>query len=222
MPPPVRIRGPTSTLPGVSGPSGTVRNPYQLCKRSRAHFRHDASPMHLDGFFSDSQVVGNLLVQPALDNPRKNLALAVRESGETSFDRPEFLSFLPEPAIRFNGGADRRDQVMGLDGLGEEVHRPVLHCSHAGRNIPLPGDEYDWTVAAGVQQCLLQLKTGHVWHDNIRNDAAGTVRVVLTQEFGGGQKGSDLKSRQTQQACQRLENSGVIVDQIYGCGKAGQ
>jgi hypothetical protein len=166
--------------------------------------------------------MGDLLVQPALDNLGKNLALAVREGGETSFDRPALLSFLPDPAIRFDGDADRRDQFMLHDGLGEEVHRPLLHCVHAGRDIPLPGDEYDRAAARGVQQCLLQLKAGHVWHGNIRNDASDTVRVVLTEELGCGQKASDLKSRHAQQACHRLENPGVIVDQIHGCGKAGQ
>jgi hypothetical protein len=46
----------------------------EVCKGMGTHLLHYAGSMHLDGFFGNSKVEGNLLVQHATGHKPKNLS----------------------------------------------------------------------------------------------------------------------------------------------------
>src|SRR3546814_12506377 len=51
----------------------------QFGQRAGAHLLHDVGPVHLDGALADAEVVGDLLVPPAVDPRLQHLHLAVHQ-----------------------------------------------------------------------------------------------------------------------------------------------
>ena len=107
------------------------------------------------------------------------------------------------------------EQILVLYGLGQEIDRAGLHGAHAGRNVAFAGDEHDGTmIAAGGGQHALKLQTIKTRHRNIQYGTAGNGHVVLFEEYLRRRIWLDLIALGAEQSRQRLEDSGVIIDEV--------
>ena len=107
------------------------------------------------------------------------------------------------------------EQILVLYGLGQEIDRTGLHGAHAGGNVAFASDEHDRTmIAAGCGQHALNLQTIKTGHRNIQYGAAGNSHVVLFEEYLRRRIWLDVIALGAEQSRQRLEHSGVIVDEV--------
>src|ERR1700741_5126692 len=100
------------------------RHVHQLGKGVRFHLAHHLAAMGLDRNLADSQLAADQLVQPASDHQRQHLALAAAER-RIALAQPLQLRFLVErsPAA-LDGVADRLEQHVASEGLGQEIRGP--------------------------------------------------------------------------------------------------
>ena len=88
---------------------------------------------------------------------RKHLTFARREGRQPLFERVQLGLGCTCQAVHLDGIPHSRQQILVIDGLGQEIDCAAFHRPHAGRNVSSSGDEDDGPRAAGSRECLLQL-----------------------------------------------------------------
>src|SRR5580765_5112523 len=109
----------------------TIRHPDEISHRTGLHFLHDASAVDLDRPLARAQPPGDLLVQHARDHQRKDLVLAWREPRLPRRQQGHECIEALHVHIERESALDRRQQLVFIDGLGEEIHGADLHGAHA-------------------------------------------------------------------------------------------
>src|SRR5205823_1976453 len=72
---------------------------------------------------------------------------------------------------------DRAEQLLRLDGLGEEIFRAGLDGPHGGGRVGVSGQEDDRQHRAELVETPLQLWTAQPWYPHVEQDTAGLVLV---------------------------------------------
>ena len=147
------------------------------------HFPHDLAAMHLDGHLADPELAGDLLVEPPGDDQRHHLALArgQRLEAGAQFGQPHLAG--AAGAVLFERRADRVEQILVAERLGQELDGAGLHRPHRHRDVAIAGDEDDRQLRLGLRQLALHVETAAPREAHVEHDAAGPVRPLALQEF---------------------------------------
>src|SRR6185437_7345954 len=104
---------------------------------------HHHMPVGLDGALRGSELMGNLLVEPAADHELEDLSLPWREPADTRPQSVDAQALRMQLFVTIESVPDRLEQLMPRNRLGQEVLCARLHDLHAGRDIAVAGNEYD-------------------------------------------------------------------------------
>src|SRR5690606_14347387 len=142
----------------------------------------------LDRLFGDAQVRGDLLVQQTRDDLLEDLALPRREGrGTPAHQLPRGIELLVAAALN-DGAVYRVQELVELNGLGEEIDGALQHRTHGGANVPVPGDEDDGASTAGEAQPALHVEARQIRHEQVDNQARGGERIDVVEERAGGRQ----------------------------------
>ena len=108
---------------------------HEVGDRARVGLVHDGGSVGFDGLDGDAEVVGDLLVETAVDDALENLLLARRELGEQGFI--ETAAFLLH--VAFTGFAEHAlDELLEgglLEGFFDEVDGAALEGVHGHGHV---------------------------------------------------------------------------------------
>ena len=97
------------------------------------------------------------------------------EGPDSGLDGAGFLPLMPLPGVPFQGTRHRVQEILGLEGFGEEVHGPGLHGPDARGDVPHSGDENDGEGTLRNGQRLLEIQAAEAGQVDIQDEAPGTV-----------------------------------------------
>lgn len=215
-------------LPGAdvvqaAGVAQAVDEAHDVGHRIRSELFHDAATLSFDGPLGRAEFKGDLLIQHALREEQANLALPRGELLEE-------IAILLQGIVRgvrciraIERGLDCSQQFLALKRLGEEVHRPSLHCFDRGGYIALSADKHDGETRLVIGYDLLEFQTGHFGHVQVEQQACRSGGNARAQKLRS--RGIDLyvvvvRSQQTRDAAEQVR---IIIDDVDGasCGFGG-
>src|SRR5215472_15359438 len=94
----------------------------QLCRGLHTHFVHYLGAMGFDRALGCMEHIGDLLVEQASHDERKDLALALRQTFVTSAPRPLMAPRLPRCGAAGQCPLHRFNQLIPLHWLGEKIY----------------------------------------------------------------------------------------------------
>ena len=109
--------------------------------------------MPLDGAFGDTELAGDLLVQPAPNDQVEDLAFGRRQGVDAGTQDVELLALATIRTIARDGPLDGAQQHIGVDRLGQKVLGAGLHGQNGGRDVAMAGNEDDRTPCAACPPC---------------------------------------------------------------------
>src|SRR5262245_10885390 len=184
------------------------------------HLFHDLRPVRLDRALGGSQGGRDLLVQAAGHDEVEDLSLPGSELRES-------LRQLPAPAVGFRHRLlpyeslpDRFEQLLALDGLGQEVRGALAHRADALGDVDMARQEDHGQAVATLGHGLVELESARAGHAHIEEDAAGPVAGGLEKEVSSGAVGPDLVSARTEQPRDGRPKGRVVVDDVDDGGLA--
>lgn len=178
----------------------------KVCEGLSAHLFHDSGPVHLDSLFGNAQIVGDLFVQHAAYNERKNLAFPW---GKSTQHCPEPIHLLPpvqQAAMLFNAAGNRIEEVLVSKGLFEEIFGSGLEGLDAHRNRPMAGDKDNGQDVFGFMETPLEIDPAQSRHLQIQYYAPYALVGIPAQELLGGGKTFHPESKGLQKPRNTLAN----------------
>ena len=170
--------------------------------------------MGFDGLDGDAEVVGDLLVETAVDDALENLLLARRELGEQGFI--ETAAFLLH--VAFTGFAEHAlDELLEgglLEGFFDEVDGAALEGVHGHGYVSVARDEDDGQLGLAGQKVFLHFKTTHARHAHVKHENRNGLRVVLGDEALAAVVELDAVVARLEEPLQGVADGVVIVDDI--------
>ena len=114
--------------------------------------------MKLDRPLVDTELGGDLLVQPSTHDMSKHLALSSRENIQAGAQVLQPSEFFTLSGIAGEGAPYRFQNVLLRRCFREEVLCAMSHRTHRSRNIALPGEEDHGQRESGPRKRLLQVQ----------------------------------------------------------------
>ena len=81
---------------------------------------------------------------------------------------------------------NRRQEILLLERLWQEVYGPRLHRPRGHRNVTVSGDEDDRNPYAGLHELVLKLESANSRKPHIEYQATRGLRPLCFQEFQRG------------------------------------
>src|ERR1700722_3537726 len=155
----------------------------QIGHRSRAHFLHQVTAMHLHGDLAKLEFGCDLLAhQPARDESH-NFALARGQQLEMRLQLGDHMLMLAALLITLDRSCDGIQKILVAKRLSKEVDGASFHGPHRHGNVAMPRDEHDGSPDVRLRQLGLEIETAQSWKANIEYQAARHVRALATQEL---------------------------------------
>ena len=82
----------------------------------------------------------------------------------------------------FKHALNQRDELLFLERLLDEVHRPFFHRVNRHGNVAVTGDENDRQGRFALHQAALQLKPCHATHADVDDQASHFAWIVAAQK----------------------------------------
>ncbi|GEC37894.1 hypothetical protein EME01_19660 [Sinorhizobium meliloti] len=115
--------------------------------------------------------------------------------------------------IQRDSGYDRIEQRPVRHGLGEEIHRAILHRLNRHRDIAATGQENDGLANAALGQMVLEIEPAFSWHVDVKNQAARAIQYVNgVEQFLRRGEADGLEARREDQLGQTLAHGCVVID----------
>jgi hypothetical protein len=185
---------------------------HELGHRPHGHGLHHIGAMDLDGLDRDPQVIGDLLVEAAVDDELEHLALPARERRETVGDLVDLLV----PGLQHGVACKRLAQGVDQHGLVyrllQKIDRAVLHCPDAGGQIAMCREVHDRQGDAARQQFAVQVRPRHDGHLHVEQHASMLDDGQALQEFGRRTESLDLETGRTQEPHKASAQAVVVID----------
>jgi hypothetical protein len=108
----------------------------------------------------------------------RSVSAAYRSRSSTTIDAPR-----ASDPVTLDPRANRIEQVLLVERLGQELYRPSLHRPYAHRNIPMTGDKNHWQSDSGSRELLLKHQTAHPRQSDVEHETAENVLRVAVQEL---------------------------------------
>jgi hypothetical protein len=99
--------------------------------------------MCLDGALGGPEFVCNLLVELTAHDKVEYLALPRGKGGHQRLHFLDPVALAANSRVTRQRALDRAEQLLRLDGLGQEIFRASLDGPHGGRRVGMPGQEDD-------------------------------------------------------------------------------
>ena len=166
-------------------------------------------------FNRNAKVIGNLLIETAVDDALEHLLFARSELFNQSAVGCECLTAGKELLGGTHGTIDQLLQLRLLEGLLNEVHGTFLKGLNSLRNIAVTSDKDEGGVNAAAHQMILHICTRHAGHAQVAQnnrryrlvelrDEGFTAFIILNAVVG-----------RFKQPLDRFAHIGVIVDHVY-------
>src|SRR6266567_9517413 len=104
------------------------------------------------------------------------------------------------------------EHELAIKGLFQEIDCPSFHGSYRKRHVAMACDDDHRESDSASVQLFLQLKTVHVWHADVDNQARRLRNIRLCEQFFGAIKIAYRIARGLQQRAERFSNIAIIVD----------
>src|SRR5467141_2612690 len=145
--------------------------------------------MDLHGDFAGPQLKSDLLIEHSRNYQGHNLTLACSQSRVALSQFGKTTLLLARHTVAIQSLANRIQQVLVLERLGQELHGTGFHGFHRHRDISVTGDEDDGDSDARVSQLALQVETVNSGKAHVQDKAAWPFRWLVAQEFFRRPKG---------------------------------
>src|SRR6266436_2431285 len=145
--------------------------------------------MDLHGDFAGPQLKSDLLIEHSRNYQGHNLTLAYSQSRVALSQFGKVTLLLARHTVAIQSLADRIQQVLVLERLGQELHGTGFHGLHRHRNISMSGDKDDGNLHTRITQLALKVQTVDARKAHVQNKAARPVRWLAAQEFFRRPKG---------------------------------
>src|SRR5262245_6912372 len=188
------------------------RHAREIEHRGGFHLAHDLASVRFHRNLTDTDVAGNLLVEPPLQDPGHHFALTGSQRLETFPQRAQSPFSLASRAIAFEAEVDRVQQVLVPDRLGQELDRPSLHGLNRHGNVAIRGNENDRHINVRRRELSLEIETALPGQSDVENEASRPLRASGFQELRYRRQRSDLETDRLQQAAQRISDIRIVVD----------
>src|SRR6266446_1135972 len=132
--------------------------------------------LHCD--FAGSEIKGYLLVEHARNNQAHDFALARGQLVVAFSQLGEATLLLASYTVAIQSLADRIQQLLVLERLGQKLHGTGFHGLHRHRNISMTSDEDDGDLDARVSQLALKVQAVDARKAHVQNKAAWPVRPL--------------------------------------------
>ena len=176
------------------------------------HFFHDPSAVDLDGFLDRAEDLGGLFIEVASDHIVEDLAFARGEALEASFDGLEFGVLGGGGLALGEGASEGGEEILGIDGFGEEVDRSGFHGGGAVGDIGAPAEEDNGEKIVLVAENFLEFEAVDLGEGEVEQgtaggwvDGIGEKLLSRSKQFYGIAFGAE-------EAADRLANEGVVID----------
>ena len=176
------------------------------------HLFHDPSAVDLDGFFDGAEDLGGLFIEVASDDIVEDLAFARGEALEASFDGLEFGVLGGGGLALSEGASNGGEEIIGIDGFGEEVDGPGFHGGGAVWDIGAPAEEDNGEKILLVAENFLEFEAVDLGEGEVEQgtaggwvDGIGEKLLSRSKQFYGIAFGAE-------EAADRLANEGVVID----------
>ena len=189
-----------------------VRHAGQIGQRGRLHLAYDVAAMDFDGDLADAHVGGNLLVEATGHDMRHDLALALAQTLEPHPQSCDRLLVFEQGAVARQTLLDRVQDFLIAERLRQELDRAALHRLNRHRHVGVARDENNRYANVRFDQLALQFEAAAPGQSDVENEASGSGRPAVLQEFGDRTHRADLQPHRAKQAHERLPNSGVVID----------
>src|SRR6266446_7988902 len=173
--------------------------------------------MDLHGDFAGPQLKSDLLIEHSRNYQGHNLTLACSQSRVALSQFGKVTLLLARHTVAIQSLADRIQQVLILERLGQELHGTGLHGSHRHGDISVTGDENDGHLDSGVTQLALKVQTIDARKTHVQDKAAWSVRLLVAQKFFRRLKGCAPQPRRFQQSLDGRTHTGIVINDEH-CG----
>jgi hypothetical protein len=114
---------------------------HELRQGSGTHLPHDLTAMNLHRHLAQIELGGDLLVRLPVDDESHGLSLALSQGGVAPPQIGDESGVSAPFPIAPDRRLDRIEQVLILEGLGQEVDGASLHRPNAHPNVPMARDK---------------------------------------------------------------------------------
>ena len=141
-----------------------------------------AAAVNLNGFFRNAEFCSDFFIGITLCHHADHFAFALRELLETGLEICDFGLIAAVGFIAGDGSFNHINETRFLRRFFQKVESAVLHGIHRHVDVGVTGNKDDRQIAADLFQLILQLKSGHVGHAHVEQNASGTTEIVGRKE----------------------------------------
>ena len=113
--------------------------------------------------FGDAHFAGNLLVQPALHDPKHDSAFTRRQCFESRPERAQAFVILAAHTVATKPNIYGIQKILLPERLRQKLDRARLHRLHGHGNVAISGDEDDWDLDTRRGQITLKIQPAPPW-----------------------------------------------------------
>src|SRR5580704_11703177 len=129
----------------------------------------------------DTTIVSGFIPLSGISPPNRQSAKPLNpmstKSGEGHF------GLLTPSTVALDRHLDRLEQLLLVQGLGQELNRPGFHCPHGHGNVTVTADKYDWKMDIRFDQRTLEFQSARSRQSNVKHDATGCIGALALNEF---------------------------------------
>ncbi len=168
--------------------------------------------MDLHRHLAQLEMSCNLFVPAAADDERKDFSFA---RGQRIEALPQFgnnTGLKPPGAIALDPRLDRIEQMLLMQGLGQELDGAGFHRPHRHGDVAVTADEYDGKMDVRFHQRTLELQSARTRQSDVEYDATGCVGAFALKEFLRRPKRPRLQADRAKKIFERVTHGCVVVD----------
>ncbi len=110
----------------------------------------------------------------------------------------------------------RRDQLVLVERLLEEIHGTALHGADARGHTAVARDEDDRQRMARLSQPGLQIESSESGHADVEDETGRPRGARVVQERLRRRKGDGVQPDRADQTTERAADARVVVDDVHG------
>src|SRR5262245_43026143 len=186
-------------------------HPDQIGHRSRSHFLHKMTAMHLHGDLAEADFGCDLFAHQPARHQSHDFALARGERCEMRLQvRDPILMFTPF-LITLDRSRNGIQKILIAKRLGEEIDSAGLHGPHRHGNIAMSRNEHDRNANIRLRQLGLEVETAQSRQPDVEYKAAWNIRTLALQELLRRCEYLDPQLYRLKEPRKRLTHRGVVV-----------
>src|SRR3546814_1845027 len=108
--------------------------------------------------------------------------------------------------------SDLIQKILLPERFRQKLDGARLHCLHAHRNVPVPGDEDDREHDARCGELTLKVESASLWHSDVEDQAGRAIGWVRSDKIFNRRKQPWVHARGTQKSSERFAKPIVVVD----------